>query len=97
MAIGLAMVRDADPPHRCAGTVESATLRGERATARCEDICNRAIRPKLCTMSHTKAVRRRGQKQTSSCECFDAASPPSGHYQLDQSCPESANMQRRIG
>jgi hypothetical protein len=33
-----------------------------------------------------------GEKQISNCECFDARfTPVSGHYQLDQSCPESAN------
>ena len=38
------------------GTVKAATLRGDRATPRCERICNFAIRPKFRTTQYTTAV-----------------------------------------
>jgi hypothetical protein len=55
-----ATARDGDglrPPHRFPGPLEGGVNRGDRATARCEDICNSSYRHKLCTSSYTMAVR----------------------------------------
>jgi len=42
---------------RSMGPVEGASSCRDRATARCEDICNSSYRPKSCTSSYTMAVR----------------------------------------
>jgi len=51
------VVRQSAPPHRSPGPLEGVTFRGDRATAPCEDICNRAFSALFHAERYTKAVR----------------------------------------
>jgi hypothetical protein len=58
------------------GPSEGVTLRGDRATATFEDICNRAIAAKFYAGRYTKAARAMGRCTLGQCPLIQLWRPP---------------------